>query len=345
MRSWLALALASCGFQPAAGVVDGPLAGSDAPSSSVTSPRTLTVQLGNSVPLSSFPLLVVLDSTRVDYAQVADPLTGFTFTDATSAVLDYDVDHWDPSGTSTLWVRVPTIASGSPTTIQMAFGASQHAADAFGVWGNYEQALHFEPPIHDSSGTEFAPTPTGVTSSTGMIGSAATFADGSKITFANGYELYKHWSTCTLQFWIYADYGSIGTSVATMDRGGPFSQGRIDPSSGSPTFAIDWFFESVQLESLAVPMPLRQWTHVAYTWDGLTLIAYENGVAISNYQPLGGATPESLADDLDVFDSFSLGSVFQGSFDELELEQTAHPVDWIPAEYKAQTDQAITFGP
>jgi hypothetical protein len=64
---------------------------------------------------------------------------------------------------------------------------------------------------------------------------------------------------------------------------------------------------------------------------------------MASYQPLAGTTPESLADDLDVFDSFFLGSVFQGSIDELELEQTAHPVDWIPAEYKAQTDQAITF--
>jgi hypothetical protein len=343
MRSWLALALASCGFQPSAAVVDGPPVGSDASGPSVTSPRTLTVQLGNSVPLSSFPLVVELDSTRIDYAQIADPLTGFTFTDATSTVLDYDVDHWDPSGTSAIWVRVPTVAGGAPTTIQMAFGSDQHHADAFGVWGNYEQALHFEPSITDSSGTEFAPTPTGVTSTTGMIGSAATFANGSKIAFANGYELYKHWSACTLQFWIYADYSSIGVSVGTMDRGGPFSQGHIDPNSGSPTFSILWIFEGTQFKSLAVPMPLQLWTHVAYTWDGLTLIAYENGVAMTSYQPLGGAVSESLADDFDSFDSFFLGTVFQGSFDELELEQTAHPADWIPAEYKAQTDQAITF--
>jgi hypothetical protein len=101
MRCWFVLALAGCGFHPSSATSDAGgsnVGGSDA---SLMGSRTLTVDLGNTHnELDDFPLLVQLDSTRVVYADVPDPTTGFTFTDTTGATLDYDVDHWDPTGSA-----------------------------------------------------------------------------------------------------------------------------------------------------------------------------------------------------------------------------------------------------
>ena len=48
---------------------------------------------------------------------------------------------------------------------------------------------------------------------------------------------------------------------------------------------------------------------------------------------------------LDNTDVFTLGAQLNGSIDEFELDQAERPGDWIGAQYKSQTDQAITFSP
>jgi hypothetical protein len=64
--------------------------------------------------LLSFPVLVVLNSERVNYDQMASDGSDIRFVDgATDAILPYEIDDWNPAGTSYLSVRVPTISAES----------------------------------------------------------------------------------------------------------------------------------------------------------------------------------------------------------------------------------------
>jgi hypothetical protein len=347
MRCWFVLALAGCGFNPSSGTSDA--GGSDAGVGSDASPmgsRTLTVDLGNTHgELDAFPLLVRLDSTRVVYADVPDPTTGFTFTDPSGATLEYDVDHWDPTGTSALWVRVLAIPT-TGTTLTMTYGAGQHQAQSLRTWSGFTQVLHFDTAaVADSVGAAFAPMPTNVTPGPGQIGDAGGFADASSfVNFGNGTQLYNGWSSFTLDFWLYLDYASQpGSNVNIMNRGGPLAYGIYTPFVDTGDFAIDWMFGLDTALTMYIPVPLQQWAHIGVTWDGTTIIGWLNGnMPFSMSPPI---IPNSLASDANASDSFSLGLGLTGSLDELELDRAVHPIDWIPAEYKSQTDQAITFGP
>src|SRR5580693_7138034 len=133
--SLVVLALVGCSFSPNNTPTDaktGSDGGSpiDAPNSDV-----LFVGIGNTTELDNFPLLAVLDSTTGAFpslASVTDPTSGFTFSDASGTRLDYDVDHWDPHNTSTIWIRVPSIMPGGNggdyTQIYMTYGENQSAA-------------------------------------------------------------------------------------------------------------------------------------------------------------------------------------------------------------------------
>ncbi|HEY3806070.1 MAG TPA: LamG-like jellyroll fold domain-containing protein [Kofleriaceae bacterium] len=344
MRWWFVFALAAlsaCGFSPknasGDGGIDGPMidggSGSSAP---VT--VTLTVDLGNgSNDLTDFPLLVELDSTHIDYSSVPDPTTGFTFLASGSGQpLDYDVDHWDPHGTSALWVHVPLVTAGSTPTLTMTYGTGQHAASSFDTWSGFTQVLHFDSPNGgDSVGTFFTPAATDVATAAGEIGSAAGFVTGSTVGFANGNLLYEHWDTFTLELWLYMDYDSPPAAANVFQRGTDI----VGLYNTTAALSTAWDLDNNTPVGNNLAFPLRTWTLVAITWASGTLTGYVNGAAISS------ASGSSTKLTGDLTQSFTLGSGFQGRIDELELDKQQHPNDWFPAEYKSQTGAAVTFGP
>ena len=90
--------------------------------------------------LDDFPVLVALDSTRIDYSKVQNAGQDLRFVDSDdSTLLDYEIDVWDESGTSYVWVKVPRIDAGSDTDhIWMYYdnaGASS-GEDMFGTWSD-----------------------------------------------------------------------------------------------------------------------------------------------------------------------------------------------------------------
>src|SRR5438445_9929563 len=94
-----------CGFSP--GVAPGGSAGSDGAIAIDARVPTSPVQLvfdnsASTEDLVHFPVLVVLDSTRIDYAKVFDSRTDLRFDDFVHGVpnLAFDVERWDPSGES-----------------------------------------------------------------------------------------------------------------------------------------------------------------------------------------------------------------------------------------------------
>lgn len=66
--------------------------------------------------LTNFPMLVRLDATNVpgfSYAQMAFASgADLRFTDAAGAELSYEIELWNPAGTSLVWVKVPSLAKG-----------------------------------------------------------------------------------------------------------------------------------------------------------------------------------------------------------------------------------------
>ena len=97
--------------------------------------------------LIGFPVLVALDSSRIDYSQTQDNGQDIRFFDADDTTpLAYEIEKWNESGTSYVWVKVPQIDRSSNTDyIWMYYGNSGAAdeQDAENVWdANYMGVWH-----------------------------------------------------------------------------------------------------------------------------------------------------------------------------------------------------------
>lgn len=115
-------------------------------------PVTVSGYTGGSV--SGFPALVKIDETRVPgfYSAVQHSGADLKFTDKTGDVIfPYEIDTWNPSGVSYIWVRLPTFSS--TTEFRMYYGdASKTVNDsASEVWSDYNLVCHLNGSVTDSS--------------------------------------------------------------------------------------------------------------------------------------------------------------------------------------------------
>jgi uncharacterized protein YjiK len=180
--------------------------------------------------LSSFPVLVKLDSSRISYVDVGkSDGTDLRFVDSDGITeLDYEIDTWNSSATSYVWVKVPQIDASSATdSIWMYYGNASAASgeDVANVWTNgYEAVYHFS----QSSGTYFDSTSNNhdsdaqaVTSSgetTGSIGIAPNFngtSNSNYITLPDS----SGWDMTNLTIEAYIKPTGAGAAVSTGNGG------------------------------------------------------------------------------------------------------------------------------
>lgn len=89
--------------------------------------------------LTDFPALIRLSAAlnEFDYSKCAGG-ANLRFADADGNLIPHEIDTWDPSGTSLVWVKVPSLANG--TVIKVYYGyigsGTQPAVTASDVWSN-----------------------------------------------------------------------------------------------------------------------------------------------------------------------------------------------------------------
>ena len=64
---------------------------------------------GQAENLADFAVLIKLDSTRINYALTQNAGQDLRFVDADGTLLAHEIESWDESGTSYVWVKVPQI--------------------------------------------------------------------------------------------------------------------------------------------------------------------------------------------------------------------------------------------
>jgi hypothetical protein len=66
--------------------------------------------------LTNFPALVVLDTNKVTYSQFLANGQDLRFADANGDELAYEVESWNTTSNSSIWVKVPTMTAGCTIT-------------------------------------------------------------------------------------------------------------------------------------------------------------------------------------------------------------------------------------
>ena len=326
--------------------------------------RTLSFNnLAQSEDLTDFPVLLTLDSSRIDYTQTQNGGEDLRFVDGDGNVLAHEIEVWNESGSSYVWVKVPEIVGNSNTDfIWMYYGnpTATDGQDAAAVWSNSYQAVYHlsENPggagtVVDSAGN-FDGTNQNTTDVAGFIGNAQEF-DGvnQHIIMGANRAFLNNVSGTTISGWIFAHDNSVGAIMGISIAGGPTDDSRVtlnlDGAVQLSSISDDIEpFKDVHTASNAVTQ--NNWHYVVGVVDfaGDELTIYIDGVQAANLTSVGfasGGTPGGNSWRAVIGkNEDSLSRVFDGIMDELRLADTTRSADWAAAQYASMTDGFVGYG-
>ena len=316
-------------------------------------------------PQVDFPLHVMFDQTRIDYAHVQADGRDLRFVaEDDSTLLDYEIGFWDSNGTSFVYVEVPLLPAGTDTGfVWMYYGnpSATDAQDPAGTWSNgYEAVWHMDASLRDSTGNNHQGTGSNIGDAPGTSGRAQEF---------NGTNSTVVISQTSGMAGLFANGGTI-TAVIFPQTFGENNRGRIIDMSTAVTFTNGWGLtvdDSGSNETLefgrgysvnwamwgapASSVNLNTWQHVAVVFDESANAApalYIDGVAqgITTVNAPSGAPQSAVGSGLRIGNVAVDGSrTFDGYIAEVRAASVSRSSGWIGAQVRAILDTIVTVGP
>ena len=356
----LAFALTGCSFHPGSlgGGGDADMMRPDLPDGlQLVTRRLVFDNSASAIEFIDLPVLVALDSSKIEYSLIKDPNSDLRFEDpATGKPVAFEIEAWNPGGESIVWIKVPDLMPHSTTTsVLMHYGplAAGTPEPAFvNTLAQWELVNHMKPSLENAVGPKYAGTAIGVTQTDGYIGPAIGFSGvgDQRVTFTSSGDLFDGWGSFNLMFWLYVDYAS-GTTLGTteprvMEKGGSLGNGRVYGDAGSNiVFQVDFTFTGMNnIAYLNTVVPPKTWTFITYNYDRgtETLQVFNSGVQGGLYSMAGGQQ-EYLVNDVQPFYLGAATGSFVGRIDELRIEKRTRSPDYMRAQFLIMTRRFVTF--
>ncbi len=312
--------------------------------------------------LIGIPILVQLDASRIDYGLTQNGGQDLRFVDADGTLLAHEIESWNESGTSTVWVRIPQVDQNSTTDfITMYYGnvAAADGQNAVAVWAGQDQAVyHLHNDFLDSTGNLNNASNIVSLDAVGRFGDAQSF-DGSsgRITIpsnASVDDVFDGGGSVSAWFnaagWGEGDYGRIldKSSGTTPSPNGWSLQ--LEASDNRLIFEIGFQGGIGRWRLQPNTVSLNAWHHVTVVYDsssaGNDPTIYLDGVAqtlIESDTPTGNMFSDAGL-NLTIGNDASANRTFDGLIDEVRISSATHSADWFATEYQASNDNLVSFG-
>jgi hypothetical protein len=324
--------------------------------------------------LAAFPVLVsVTNFAGFAYSQLGDASgADLRFSDASGDVeLNYEIDTWNTSGESHVWVQVPAL-SGTATSIRAHWGHSTATAPAYTgnglTWSNgYVAVWHFSETsgttLNDSVGNYDGTANTGVDfSEGGVLGSGARFNGLSGQVALTGMSLVASRSQLTVTGW--ANLDSLGPSTKDDSYDSALFSTAVSGTSGAnPT--ILWYNQtqgpngdrvySFNVGDTSTPgnrvstgsgiAQALAWQHIAGVISGTARRIYVNGTQRGTGTATAATTGTTTSGHLGYWVG-GANMYFDGAMDEVRLANVARSADWLRAEWLTAASNTVfaTYG-
>jgi hypothetical protein len=334
--------------------------------------RRIKLTLGNVGPnLVNFPVMVRLDTTRVDYAATQNLGQDLRFIDADGAtVLAHELEVWNEAGASYAWVKIPLIdATSSTDHVWLYYGnpAAAPAANAAAVWTGHALVWHLAenpagtaPQIRDSTananhGSSAGAITAGAQGAGQVAGSLAFDGTDDWITAANSQSLLLA-GDLTISTWV-----RVGVARAQWlcDFVTPSSEQEVNNHlfelaiDSGDRIDLHWEYgagSDTNVDS-SVPLatPIDTWMMISVTRDTSTnqVTFYENGAQLGAIEPYTNNATGGTASTLWVAgepDTSSSKLPLRGRQDELRIAGVVRSSGWIAAEYRSMIDAMVLYG-
>ncbi len=314
-----------------------------------------------STTLANFPVLVRLaaDSpTGFDYNDCAADGSDIRFADANGDLIPHEIDTWNTSGESLIWVSVPSV-SGTATAFTMYYGAEDvsglPAVTESDVWtgANFNAVWHFSGSNKESA-NGLTPSPSD-SSSTAPSYTATTFGVGTCFKASNstlGYLVSDTWTTLgsggtlTLSTWSKfdgssANYNRMLSCMSDWAKPAGWELTIQNQSVDQITVGSSNKSQFQYTASGVGPGSGNVYLTVVYNAGGDTQL-YTNGIL---------AHAESLNQVVKPTEKLYIGSLnksanrWNGSLDEIRIHRDAESADWVKACYDTMASASfLTMG-
>ena len=282
------------------------------------------------------------------------------FTDEGGIALPHEIEKWNTSGESIVWVRVPKFGAGR--RIYAYYGGEAVAQNAAAVWSGYTGVWHMgeaSGTVADATGNGLAATPAGdntaqMNAESGPVGESRFLAESGKsylsipsygidppdtFSFSGWYRAKSAngWSRLVSRK---TAYDKPGWEVEARD--GSFA--KIDVRGD---YGADW---ATIANADEIPDILDGWVHFTWVFSGYNAYIYVNGQIVRTQRTdewtdtswvqivTENNLPLSIGNNSDGSEANFFGWV-----DECRLSGGAKSAAQIAAEYAAQMPNALTY--
>lgn len=327
----------------------------------------------SNTPMTGFPVLVrIKDNSPTGFAysdlQKQNPAdlddVDLVFVDMDGNGLPFEIDTWNPSGTSLVWVKLPTMTNGTEFVMCWSSAASGRTVCADKPWSAYTGVWHMSEAsgvVADSTGHQLDASPAGANASVtsvavgGQVGNARQCATNVAATAASYLSIPNYDSTYplganfTVSGWfnISTNHPSSGGSdVRFFSRKQKYDiTGGWETihKPGTPSTNVRGKTSSNNIEKKNVTLRGTGWNHIAVVYNGGASYLYLNG-AEAGKKTSGGTEPTENGNCLSIGDyaeGAASPSPFVGAVDECRLCAGSLTAEWIAADCATVTNAAF----
>jgi len=309
--------------------------------------------------LLDFPVLIVLNSGNIDFGKVGPNGVDLRFVDGDGKALAHEIELWDESGDSYVWVNVPRIdGSSNSDFIWMYYdnGSAGPAQDADGVWNTSYQGvwhMHQDPSgtVTDSSGNGLdLAFSIGMDSGDlvdGTVGKGAEFDSDPNYLHTNGNTVSL--TSFTLEAWVRPEALDDWRTIMHIDDGGDSNYRLFLIKDDLPKFDED---DDGSQYTIGPDQSGTEgnWRHLAVTYNDVVgsnrLRGYLNGdpTGFTANPNLNSTTGRVILGSYwyDVDGNFY--DFWDGTIDEVRISDTPRSADWVKAQHLAMTGAFVTPG-
>lgn len=305
------------------------------------------------------------DSVNVDYTKIQDSGQDLRFVDGNGVLLNHEIEQWDESGFSYVWVEVPQIDAGSNFDFVWMYYDHASVSDGQSSLNTWEAddvaVLHLDGFATDSSQYGNDGGQSGVTVATGITGGAGAWNGfNSYITLGSDASLDDIFNGGgTVSAWINADsygengYGRIADKASTTFGGAGNGDGWAFQVATGGRLIFEHGFSGGMGEwrTPTSSLSLGGWHHVAVVYDSSSdandPLIYIDGVlqATSEGRTPSGIARSDAAIDLIVGNHSQVTSrTFDGRIDEFRISNSSTAADEIAAGVAATTGTFVNGG-
>ena len=280
------------------------------------------------------------------------------FKDEDGTVLAHEVDTWDASGTSLVWVRIPFFTRATKLMMHYGNGAVSGLAKT-DAWSDYGGVWHFR----EENGTAFDSTAHGLdgTPSEGEAHGVLASSDGVVGTSRRNYpyssskaEVHRchmelpdydelaYGDTFDVSFWFkcYSDsWGGLNYNLLFRNSGWDVSF----PLNSTLTLSVKGAGNGFSAPMSPV---VNKWAYVTVSFHGTTADVYTNGVFSASGTLSKAAVANGKVIEIGRAPRYAEGDVdFSCQYDEVRLSGGRATADSVAADYATMTDASFfTYG-